>query len=261
MQNRSLPHPPEWYSIGYALGFMLQRKRLLGWSLLLFLATVGITAAGFDLSTDYIDSIAGQFLSTPPDSSTIWGMIKHKAWIAGKYLFIIITRIVSFYLAFLIAYCITTPGYVFLSIAAEKLHAGKEFIPDENISVKLVLLDLLEGIKIGLFGIIITVVALVMNFVPLIGQAAVFLVYTYYSALMFIDYPASRKHWSLGQKIHWIRSHSSDAFRLGLVPAIISMIPLLNIFLLSLLFPLLTIHSTLNFCSIESAEARQQRKP
>ncbi len=227
---------------------------------MLFLATVGITAAGFDLSTDYIDSIAGQFLSSPPDSSTIWGMVKYKAWTAGKYLFLIITRIVSFYLAFLIAYCLTSPGYVFLSIAAEKIHAGKEFIPDENISIKYILLDLFEGIKIGLFGVIITVVALMMNFIPLIGQAAVFLVYTYYSALMFIDYPASRKHWSLGQKIGWIRNHSSDAFRLGLVPAIISMIPLLNIFLLSLLFPLLTIHSTLNFCAIEYADANQQMK-
>lgn len=256
MQNRSTVHP-QWYSIGYSLGFMLRKKRLLGWSLLLFLATVAITAACFDLSTDYIDSLAGSFLVSPPDTSTIWGMIKHQGWLAGKYLFIIITRIVSFYLAFLIAYCVTSPGYVFLSIAAEKLHAGKEFIPDDNISLKLIVIDLLEGIKIGLFGIIVSIVALMMNFIPLIGQGIIFILYTYYSALMFIDYPASRKHWSLGRKISWVRTHSSDSFRIGLVPALISMIPVLNIFLLSFMFPLLTIYSTLNFTAIELAESKR----
>ena len=255
MNSSPPPVFPAWYTLGYALRFMLTRKRLLGWSLMLFLATIGITTACFTFSTDYIDGFAG-FLTSPPDQSTMWGMAKHKAWLAGKYLFLIISRIIAFYLAFLVAYCLTAPGYVFLSIAAEKIHQGKDFIPDENINVKYVLIDLLEGIKIGLFGVVITVVSLIANFIPLFGQAAVFLLYTYYSALMFIDFPASRQHWSLGRKLNWVRSYPSESFRLGLLPALISMIPLLNIFLLSLLFPLLTIYSTLNFCAIEKANRR-----
>ena len=113
-----------------------------------------------------------------------------------------------------------------------------------------------EGIKIAVFGIVVTIVALFINFIPGIGQAAVFLLYTYYSALMFIDYPASRRRWSLGEKIGWLRNQSSPAFRIGVLPALVSMVPLLNIFAMALLFPILTIHATLNFSAIELAKKR-----
>ncbi len=242
---------PQWYSFGYSLAFMFKKKRLFFWSALLFLATIALTTAGYQLSTDYVDSIVGSFLVDPPATDTILGWIKHKGWVVGTWFFLIITRIVSFYLAFLIAYCLTSPGYVFLSTAAEKLHAGEKFDSDDNLSIKYILLDIFEGFKIALFGILITIVALIVNFVPGLGQGAVFILYTFYSALMFVDYPSSRRHWSLGRKIGWIRQNSGAAFRLGILPAVVSMIPLLNVFLMSLLFPVMTIHSTLNFTSIQ----------
>ena len=43
--------------------------------------------------------------------------------------------------------------------------------------------DIFEGIKIAFFGIVVTIAALFVNFIPGIGQAVVFLLYTYYSAL------------------------------------------------------------------------------
>ncbi len=261
MNQTNLPIEPHWYSLGYSLRFMISRKRLLGWSILLFLVTIVITTAAFTFTTGYIDQLAGGFLTNPPDTTSWWGMVKEKGWLIGKYLFIFISRLVTFYLAFLLAYCITTPGYVFLSLAAEKIHEGADFVPDEAINVRMVLIDLSEGIKIAAFGLIITAGALVMNFIPLIGQAVVFLTYTYYSALLFLDFAASRKHWSLGRKIRWVRNNSSVSFRLGVLPALVSMIPILNIFLLCLLFPLLTIHSTLNFCSIEKTNNHNTRHP
>ena len=168
-------------------------------------------------------------------------------------MFIVVSRIVAFYLAFLLAYSISTPGYVFLSTAAEKMHAGEYFSPDASLTLPGFLRDIFEGIKIALFGIIVTIVALFVNFIPGIGQVAVFLIYTYYSALMFIDYPASRRRWSLGEKIRWLQINSSPAFRIGVLPAFVSMIPIVNIFAMSLFFPLLTIHATLNFSTIELA--------
>ncbi|PIE63970.1 MAG: hypothetical protein CSA26_10430 [Desulfobacterales bacterium] len=108
----------------------------------------------------------------------------------------------------------------------------------------------------ALLGILITIVALVVNFIPGIGQACVFLLYTYYSALMFIDYPASRRRWGLGKKLQWMRTHSSPAFRLGIGPALISMVPVVNIFAMALLFPLLTVHTTLNFSEIEISKKK-----
>ncbi len=242
---------PQWYSFGYSVAFMFKKKRLFGWSILLFLATIALTTAGYELSTTYIDNLSGSFLVDPPAADTILGWIKHKGWLIATWFFVIITRIVAFYLAFLIAYGLTSPGYVFLSTAAEKLHAGENFDSDDNLSIKFILIDIFEGFKIALFGVLITIVALIVNFIPGLGQGTVFLLYTFYSALMFVDYPSSRRHWSLGRKIGWIKNNIGAAFRLGLLPAVISMIPLLNVFFMSLLFPVLTIQSTLNFTSIE----------
>ncbi len=253
MTSKSSPPAaqPEWFSLGYCLRFMFRKKRLLLWCTLLFLATVGLTAVGYQLSTDYVDKFAGSFLTARPVTESVWGWVKYLGWWVGKELFLIITRIAAFYLAFLLAYCLTTPGYVFLSTATEKLHAGKYFQAESGMSAMGVLIDILEGVKIALFGVLITVIALLVNFIPGLGQGIVFLLYAFYSALMFIDYPSSRRRWSLRRKIDWIRTHSNIALRLGLLPAAISMIPLLNVFLMSLLFPLLTIQSTLNFSSIE----------
>lgn len=241
----------EWIPLSSALGLMLTRKRLFGWSLLLIILTLLLTWLGYHLSIDFIDGLTTGFASTAPARDSILGWVKYSGWSVMSWLFKIVTRIVAFYLAFLLAYTLTTPGYVFLSTAAEKLHAGEYFEGDATLSMGHFLLDILEGIKIALLGVAVTVVAFFVNFIPGIGQIAVLLLYTYYSALMFIDYPASRRHWSLGKKIDWIRTYPSTAFRLGVLPAIFSIIPILNIFIIALLFPLLTIYATLNFSAIE----------
>lgn len=247
---------PRWYTISYSLSFMFRKKQLLGWSILLFLATVTLTAAGYTLSVEIIDSLASGFFSSPPEAAGVLGWIKHKGWLFAQFLFVLITRIVSFYLAFLVAYALTSPGYAFLSVSAEKLHTGDKFEPDDGLSLRNILIDIFEACKIAFFGILVTMVALMVNFIPGIGQAVVFLLYTYYSALMFVDYPSSRRRWSLGQKIFWIREHGSTSFKIGVLPALVSMIPLLNIFLMACIFPVMTIYSTLNFSSIEMNRKR-----
>ena len=169
----------------------------------------------------------------------------------AKYLFLVVSRIVAFYLAFLAAYSLSAPLYVFLSTSAEKIYCGENYAADEGFTISGVCKDLWEGIKIGSFGIIVTIMALFVSFVPVLGQLAVFMLYTYYSTLMFIDYPASRRRWNLGSKLGWLRENGSFAFRLGLIPAVASMIPLLNLILMALIFPLFTVHATLNFYVIE----------
>ena len=244
----------EWIPLSRSLLLLLNNKRLLGWSLILVLLTIGLTWLGFLLSIDFMDEHTSSFFSAAPAADTILGWIKHKGWLAGKWLFLFISRIVAFYFAFLIAYSVTTPGYVFLSSAAEKLHAGEYFDADASFTLPGFIRDIVEGIKIALVGILVTIFALFLNFIPAVGQAAVILLYIYYSALMFLDYPTSRRRWSLGKKIRWLRTHSSPGFRLGIMPALISMVPVLNIFAIALLFPLLTVHTTLNFCAIEAAQ-------
>lgn len=253
MQTHTSPQRRPWIPLTQSIFFLLSKKRLLGLSILLFLVTAALTWAGYHLSLDFIDDITGNFLVNSPDTATIWGWLKHKGWVVLKWLYIFITRIVAFFLAFIIAYSLTTPGYALLSTTAEKIHAGKDFEMDEGLTVKGLLLDLFEGIKIGGFGLLVTIAALFANFIPVIGQLIVFFLYVYYSALMFVDYPASRRRWSLARKIGWLTQHNNQTVRLGILPAIVSMVPIVNIFFMALLFPILTVHATLNFTAVETS--------
>lgn len=243
----------EWVPLYRSLFLMLRKKQLFGWSILLVLITGLLTWAGFLLTMHLMEDATQQFFSIAPATDSILGWIKYGFWVAGDWLFSIVSHILAFYLAFLIAYSLTTPGYAFLSVAAEKLHAGEYFDGDADFNFSGFLIDIGEGIKIALFGVIVTFIAFFVNFIPGIGQATVILLYIYYSTLMFIDYPASRRRWSLGEKLLWLRHNSSTAFRLGVLPALLSMIPIVNIFAIALIFPLLTIHATLNFSAIELA--------
>jgi CysZ protein len=240
----------DWVPLSRSIRFLVSNLKILGLSLLLFVITLGITWVFYQMSTHFVDQFIGNYFMKSPDSSTVWGWIKYQGWTILKWVFIIISRIISFYIAFLIAYCLTTPGYTFLSNSVENIQSGIEL--GESFSLHGLSIDLLEGCKIGLFGIGVTIFALAINFIPIIGQILVFLLYSYYSCLMFIDYPASRRRWSLGNKIKWLKDNSFPAFRLGFLPAVISMIPVLNVFLMALFFPLLTVHSTLNFSALES---------
>ncbi len=242
----------KWIPLSYSFAFLLRSKRLMAWSAILVLITMAFTWAGYLLTVDFVDGLTGNFFLSQPEAIGIWGWTKYLGWQVMHWSFIIVSRIVAFYLAFLIAYSLSAPGYVFLSTATEKKHAGEDFEADAALNIKGLLIDLWEGIKIGLFGIVVTIAALVANFIPGVGQVVVLLLYTYYSALMFVDYPSSRRRWSLGQKISWLKSHNNQSLRLGIFPALISLIPVLNIFFIAILFPLMTVHTTLNFIAIET---------
>lgn len=252
------PHqaPVKWIPLGSSIAFLLRSPKLLGWSLLLVLLTFALTWGAYLLTIAYVDGQTAAFFQQVPEAVGIWGWMKHFGWLVMKWTFFIISRIVAFYLAFILAYTLSAPGYVFLSSAAEKKHAGQAFEEDAAFTLKGIVVDLVEGLKIGILGLVVTVVALTLNFIPLLGQVLVLLLYAYYSALMFLDYPTSRRRWSLGRKIGWLRRHGSKAFRLGILPAVISLIPVVNIFLMALIFPFLTVHITLNFSVLEQAEKK-----
>ncbi len=249
-----------WIPLSFSASFLLRHVKLLAWSLLLVLVTGLLTWLGYQLAVDFIGSLTGHFFQQAPAVTGIRGWFLVNGWFVLKMLFLFVSRMAAFYLAFLVAYCATTPGYIFLSTAVEKIYAGSNFQGDEGVTAAGVITDLLEGCKIGAVGILVTVVALFANFIPVVGQVIVFLIYTFYSALMFVDYPASRHRWSLGRKINWVRKNYRRSFRLGILPALLSMIPLLNIFFMALLFPLFTVHTTLNFVALQEQEQAKKRK-
>ncbi len=241
-----------WVPLSSSLAFLVRHVRLLALGSLLVLLTGLLTWIGYLEAIDLINGLTGHFFQQPPTGEGILGWLQSWGWQALKFVFVLVTRVVAFYLAFLLAYCLTTPGYVFLSGATEKIFLGGAFPTEGGFSVAGVITDLVEGVKIGLVGILVTVIALFANCIPVIGQGVVFLIYTFYSALMFVDYPASGLRWSLGRKIGWVVRHRNRSFRLGVLPALVSMVPLVNIFFMALLFPLFTVHTTLNFISVEA---------
>ncbi|PIE58750.1 MAG: cysteine biosynthesis protein [Desulfobulbus propionicus] len=240
-----------WVSLGAALVFLVRHPKLVLVSLLLIGSTVLFTWLGLYLTLDLVDMLTGNFFSQPPAVDHLWEYPLVWGWYVLDWLYLFISRVILFYLAFLLAYSLTSPGYTFLSFLAGNQYTGT--VPDGEAALTLsgFCVDMWEGCKIALVGIVVAVVALVVNFIPVFGQLSVFLIYIFYSTLLFIDFPCSRYRWSLGRKIAWIGENRGAAFRLGLLPALVSMIPIVNIFFLALLFPLFTVHTTLNYLTIE----------
>ena len=257
--HQSPVFPAAWVPLARSLSFLIRHPRLVGWSLVLVLITGSLTWGGYTFCVDFISQHTGSFFSTPPAVEKFWHWPVLWGWTALKWVFLILSRVVAFYLAFVAAYSLTTPGYVYLSTWAGNRYSQRAGEGEAELSLGGVLVDLIEGGKIGAMGLVVSLVALMANFVPVLGQAAVFVLYAFYSALMFIDYPSSRYRWSLGQKIQWLRHHPHQAFRLGLLPALISMVPVLNVFVMALFFPLFTVHTTLNFLAIEGRGDLERR--
>ncbi|THB74248.1 MAG: cysteine biosynthesis protein [Desulfobulbaceae bacterium] len=253
----------DWIPLSTSASFLFSNGILLVWSLMLVVITALLTWGGFFLTTELFDNLTSDFFSSKPVHESFYGWVKYLGWVTSKYLFFFVSRIVAFFLAFLAAFSLSAPLYVFLSMAAEKRYCGDEYEADAALTLKGIMIDLFEGIKIGLLGIFITILALMVSFIPLIGQLAVFFLYCFYCALMFLDYTTSRKRWSLSRKINWLQQHHTKAFKIGVIPALISMIPILNLFLMALVFPLFTVHATLNFSQINrySGMPSVQNKP
>jgi len=248
--NNHTASPRPWIPLSSSIGFLFRHKRLVGISFLLVLFTGILTYAGFATSLHYLNQFTKEFFFAAPATDSIWGWVKYGGWYAAKFLYSLISHLIAFYLSFLLAFSLTTPGYVFLSGATENKRLGR--VESESMTLQTIIRDLVEGIKISAFGLLITVFALFLGFIPVIGHAVVFVLYTYYSALMFLDYPTSDRGWSLGKKIGWLRQNGTASFRIGFLPALVGMIPVINIFVMALLFPVLTVHTTLNFLEIEN---------
>ena len=245
--KKNIDKHKKWLPLTFSLRFIFGNLNILGLSLLLMFCTGFLTWLGYLVTVHFADGLTGHFFQQAPETAGIIGWFMVKGWWLLKFLFLIFSRVIAFYLAFLVSYSLTSPGYAFLSLSTEKKYLGEDFTDDAGFSLAVFVKDLIEGCKIGLFGLGVTIAAVFLNLIPLIGAGMVVLLYIFYSTLMFIDYPTSRQHWSLGTKLNWLKQQWPRALRLGWLPALTSMIPVINIFLMALLFPLFTVHATLNF--------------
>ena len=139
MNKRNLHQKPvsiSWIPLTTSVAFIVKKPLLFGWSLFLVLATIALTWLGFQLTTGFFDNLTKSFFTTAPATESIWGWIKYGGWQSSKWLFLLVSRILAFYLAFLTAYSLSAPLYAFLSTAAEKLYSGGAFEFDDGFSLK-----------------------------------------------------------------------------------------------------------------------------
>ncbi len=245
--SKNIDKHKKWLPLTFSLRFIFGNLNILGLSLLLMCCTALLTWLGYLVTIHFADGLTEHFFQQAPETAGIIGWFLVKGWWLLKFLFLMFSRVIAFYLAFLVSYSLTSPGYAFLSISSEKKYLGEKFTDDEGFTWAVFVKDLVEGCKIGLFGLGVTLAAVFLNLIPVVGAGLVVILYIFYSTLMFIDYPTSRQHWSLGTKLGWLKQQWPKALRLGWLPALTSMIPVINIFFMALLFPLFTVHATLNF--------------
>jgi len=244
-----------WIPLIFSLRFIFRHFRLFLFSLLLVLGMGLLTWLGYRISVGLVTDLTLDFFQKAPEYSGVKGWLLEQGRYLLRILFLFLSRVIAFYLAFLGAYTLTSPGYAFLSAAAEKSYLGESFT-DDPLTWAGMIRDLVEAAKIAVFGILISVVAMILNLIPGFGALLVSLLYVLYSTLMFVDYPASRRRLSLGWKVAWLRKNWLRSLRLGWLPALISMLPVVNVFVMALLFPLFTVHVTLNFICLEKSRSR-----
>jgi CysZ protein len=248
--NTTSPQNPAWVNLSGAVLFLLRHPGLLMFSLGLVSLTALLSWLGFTFIIAQLDTFFTDLLKPPPPSDAWWAIIIEGGWQLVMWFYLLVSRLIGFYLCFLLAYTLSSPLYSLLSEAVERatLVMGTNAI---RFSPRTLLLDIKEGVKLALMGIGIAVASLVIGLVPLFGPVLVLIIYIFYTALLFIDFPAANRHWALRRKIRWLQDRPRVAIRLGTLPALIGMIPVVNIFIMALLFPLLVVQATLNFVSIE----------
>jgi len=235
------------YGLFATMGFLISHPIVAGVSLLI----VVLNYVGAYLLTGIVNSrFTGVFLSWwhEPALSGIWSYILYGLWWISFWSAKITAVILAFYIAFLVIYILISPVYSWLSHLSEK--ALTNTVSETDFTLKQIWFDIKEALKISLFGILLTIIAIFFMFIPVIGIVAGFLIYLYSFSILFLDYVTSRKGMTFKQKISWASKHPGFVFSLGWLPALMSYIPILSTFLVSLVFPVFVVYATLNFLAI-----------
>lgn len=228
-------------------------------SLAVVLAMIVITIFSYHQISSWISSLTAPFFDKEPLTESFFDYIYFFGWVITRIVFKAVAAIVVFYAAFIFSYTITSPLYSFISIIAEDIYFGRPE-DDADFTIEGILEDVLQALKIAGMALIFTVFAFFVNFVPVIGQITAVAIYIVINSLMLLDFPTSRRRWSLSEKTVWVRKNLITTLRIGSFPTIISMIPFVNSFILAFLFPLFVVHATMNFASVEKAKTETEKE-
>jgi CysZ protein len=245
-------------SLFKSVKYLFSNGKLVVASLAAVLFMILLSILMYHQISSWFNSLTVAFFDKPPALDAILDYIYYAGWWIVKILFKAIVIIVSFYVSFVISYTVCSPLYSFISIIAEDIHFGK---PDDNADFNFegVVEDVFQAMKIAGITILLSVGAFFINFIPVVGQIMAITIYIWANSLMLIDFPASRRRWAMKRKLLWTKDNPIASLRIGALPTLLSMLPFINIILLAFLFPLLVVHSTLNFVAYENR--RKNKKP
>jgi len=236
--------------------YLFSNGKLVVASLAAVLFMVLLSILMYHQISSWFNSLTVSFFSKPPSTEVFFDYIYYGGWWIVKMLFRAIVIIVSFYVSFVISYTVCSPLYSFISIIAEDIHFGR---PDDDADFNFegVVEDVFQAMKIAGVTVLLSVGAFLINFVPIVGQVLAIAIYVWANSLMLIDFPASRRRWAMKKKLEWTKDNPIATLRIGALPTLFSMIPFVNIILLAFLFPLLVVHSTLNFVAYENRRKKK----
>ncbi|MCK5835181.1 MAG: EI24 domain-containing protein, partial [Lentisphaeria bacterium] len=104
--------------------------------------------------------------------------------------------------------------------------------------------------------LLVMFVSLPLLFVPLVGSVLYFLINAWYMAYGYLDYPMGRKGWTFRDKKSFMKNHKREQLFLGCFIYAMSLIPLLNLFVI----PWATAASTLLFIRIDTHHQLNREK-
>lgn len=243
-------------SLFKSVKYLFSNGKLVVASLAAVLFMILLSILMYHQISSWFNSLTVSFFNKPPELKAFLDYLIYGGWWIVKVLFKAIVIIVSFYVSFVISYTVCSPLYSFISIIAEDIHFGK---PDDDADFTFegIVEDVFQAMKIAGVTVVLSIVAFVINFIPVVGQIMAVGIYVWANSLMLIDFPASRRRWAMKRKLLWTKENPIASMRIGTLPTLLSMIPFINIIFLAFLFPLMVVHSTLNFVAYENRKQKE----
>lgn len=225
---------------------ILSNSKMVVFALAVTLVMIFISIFIYHYISSGFDSLLSGFYSKSPALDGVFDYIYYLLWAIAKLMFHAVVISISFLIPFIIAYIVTSPLNSILSIMANDSFNGKpvegiDFLFEDAVE------DIKNSLQIAGLSAGLVLVAFFLNLIPIIGQAAAFIIFIAIFSMLINDFSLQKKNLDLKMRILWMRNHPFHCLRTGTIPAILAMIPLLNNVMLAFLFPVLIIHAVFNF--------------
>lgn len=208
----------------------------------------------------WYDDVAGAVWSLFPESwsdTSGWtgGLLRALRWLLGLFAGIAIT-LLGLIVVFLLSSIVAAPFNDALSEAVEDILTGRRAAP---FSFRRMIADVVRTIRLEILKVVVYVgvigpIFVVSFLVPGVGQLvslAAFALTAVYLGVDYIDWPAARRDWSVGDRVAFVRRQLPAVAGFGSGVWVLLFIPLVNL----LFMPAAVAGGTMLFVDLEKSPA------